>query len=229
MNNHFTEIVKYYYREAGMDILRRAVASMHCTTLRRVILSPNAIPIHAQNCSTTFITGRLTPTQATPSGGCMLLLGAGKSVVMQTLCQRLQEAGRFGGSFFFKRGHMTCSNAKVLFVTLAYQLALNRHELMGAIEQSIEKDLLVLGRAMGLVLRSDSPPAETPEGTASSTQATGLVLNTPISGVEEGDIQGNDGSATEEIRSPQTQEGEFTVSETGDMIIFATTRFKMAL
>ncbi|KAJ6570489.1 hypothetical protein DFH09DRAFT_1464208, partial [Mycena vulgaris] len=49
--------------------------------------------------------------------------GAGKSTVMQSLCERLQEAGRLGGSLFFKRGHPTRGNAKVLFATLAYRLA----------------------------------------------------------------------------------------------------------
>ncbi|KAJ7450420.1 hypothetical protein FB451DRAFT_993699, partial [Mycena latifolia] len=41
--------------------------------------------------------------------------GAGKSAIMQTLCQRLHDAGRLGGSFFFKRSHITRGNAKVLF------------------------------------------------------------------------------------------------------------------
>ncbi|KAJ7855877.1 hypothetical protein B0H14DRAFT_3448701 [Mycena olivaceomarginata] len=33
--------------------------------------------------------------------------GAEKSTIMQTLCQQLQDAGRLGGAFFFKRGHTT--------------------------------------------------------------------------------------------------------------------------
>ncbi|KAJ7093805.1 hypothetical protein C8R44DRAFT_561741, partial [Mycena epipterygia] len=41
--------------------------------------------------------------------------GAGKSAIMQSLCQRLHEAGHLGGSFFFKQDHTTCGNAKVLF------------------------------------------------------------------------------------------------------------------
>ncbi|KAJ7644645.1 hypothetical protein FB45DRAFT_824785 [Roridomyces roridus] len=50
--------------------------------------------------------------------------GAGKSAVMQTLSQRLQDAGQLGGSFFFKRGDPTRGSGRVLFATLAYQLAL---------------------------------------------------------------------------------------------------------
>ncbi|KAJ7727080.1 hypothetical protein B0H16DRAFT_1735344 [Mycena metata] len=79
--------------------------------------------------------------------------GAGKSAVMQTMCQRLQDAGRLGGSFFFKRGHPTCGNAKVLFATLAYQLALHRHELNTPISRIAEMDPSVLGRSMDVQLR----------------------------------------------------------------------------
>ncbi|KAF8183267.1 hypothetical protein K438DRAFT_2164362, partial [Mycena galopus ATCC 62051] len=80
--------------------------------------------------------------------------GAGKSAVMQTLCQRLQDAGRLGGSFFFKGDHKTCGNAKMLFATLAYQLALNRRELKGPISRSVETDPSVLGRGMDVQLRT---------------------------------------------------------------------------
>ncbi|KAJ7608365.1 hypothetical protein FB45DRAFT_1129576, partial [Roridomyces roridus] len=50
--------------------------------------------------------------------------GAGKSAVMQTLCQRLYDAGQLGGSFFFKRDHPTRGSGRFLFATLAYQLAM---------------------------------------------------------------------------------------------------------
>ncbi|KAJ6491050.1 hypothetical protein C8R45DRAFT_825970 [Mycena sanguinolenta] len=78
--------------------------------------------------------------------------GAGKSAVMQTLCQRLQDTGQLGGSFFFKRGHQNCSNATKLFATLAYQLALHRRELKSLISQSIESNPSVLGRGMDVQL-----------------------------------------------------------------------------
>ncbi|KAJ7328988.1 hypothetical protein DFH08DRAFT_652888, partial [Mycena albidolilacea] len=80
--------------------------------------------------------------------------GAGKSAVMQTLCRRLEESGWLGGSFFFKRGHSTCGSAKVLFPTLAYQLAFHRHELMGPISRSVERDLSVVGRCMDVQLKN---------------------------------------------------------------------------
>ncbi|KAJ6555332.1 hypothetical protein DFH09DRAFT_923966, partial [Mycena vulgaris] len=79
--------------------------------------------------------------------------GAGKSAIMQSLCQRLEDARRLGGSFFFKRGHPTRGNAKVLFATLAYQLALSNRHLKPLISRAIEDDPSVMGRQMGVKLR----------------------------------------------------------------------------
>ncbi|KAJ7617903.1 hypothetical protein FB45DRAFT_216065 [Roridomyces roridus] len=64
--------------------------------------------------------------------------GAGKSAVMQTLSQRLEDAGRLGGSYFFKRGHSTRSNGRVLFATLAYQLAIFETSLKSPISSMVE-------------------------------------------------------------------------------------------
>ncbi|KAJ7668111.1 hypothetical protein B0H17DRAFT_908367, partial [Mycena rosella] len=80
--------------------------------------------------------------------------GAGKSAIMQTLSRRLQEARRLGGAFFFKRGHTIRGDAKVLFATLAYQLALHHHELNAPISRSAETDPSVIGREMDVQLRS---------------------------------------------------------------------------
>ncbi|KAJ7718611.1 hypothetical protein B0H14DRAFT_2481722 [Mycena olivaceomarginata] len=88
---------------------------------------------------------------------------------MQTLCERLQDAGRLCGSFFFKRGDQTRGNAKVLFATLAYQLAICRHELKSLVSRNVETDPSILGRDMDVQLhtliiepckwvQNDSPP-----------------------------------------------------------------------
>ncbi|KAJ6580463.1 hypothetical protein DFH09DRAFT_912548 [Mycena vulgaris] len=95
--------------------------------------------------------------------------GAGKSAVMQTLCERLQDAGQICGSFFFKRGDQMRGNAKVLFATLAYQLSLCRHELKALISLNVDIDPSVLRRGMDVQLctlivepckwvQNDSPP-----------------------------------------------------------------------
>ncbi|KAJ7469911.1 hypothetical protein B0H11DRAFT_1386938 [Mycena galericulata] len=74
--------------------------------------------------------------------------GAGKSAIMQTLSRRLQDAGRLGGSFFFKRGHRTRGNAQVLFATLAYQLAIHNRRLRSLISKTVEDDPSVVARRM---------------------------------------------------------------------------------
>ncbi|KAJ6526764.1 hypothetical protein B0H19DRAFT_1335433, partial [Mycena capillaripes] len=73
---------------------------------------------------------------------------------MQSLCRRLHDVGRLGGSFFFRRGHKTCGDAKMLFMTLAAQLALSRPELKSRISHSIEMDPSIVGRHMDVQLRS---------------------------------------------------------------------------
>ncbi|KAJ7248315.1 hypothetical protein C8J57DRAFT_1189539 [Mycena rebaudengoi] len=63
--------------------------------------------------------------------------GAGKSAIMRTLSERLADAGLLGGSFFFKRGHITRGNAQKLFSTLSYQLAHNIRHLRGPISKIV--------------------------------------------------------------------------------------------
>ncbi|KAF7347052.1 putative nwd2 protein [Mycena venus] len=74
--------------------------------------------------------------------------GAGKSAVAQSLCQELKKEGRLGGSFFFKRGHQSRGNAKRLFPTLAYQLALLLPEVQQLISQTIERDPAIVDRSL---------------------------------------------------------------------------------
>ncbi|KAJ7639640.1 hypothetical protein DFH06DRAFT_640155, partial [Mycena polygramma] len=79
--------------------------------------------------------------------------GAGKSAIMQTLCQRLQTAGLLAGSFFFKRGHPTRGNATLLFATLAYQLAIHNRTLKSLISETVEQDPSIVRRSMASQLR----------------------------------------------------------------------------
>ncbi|KAJ7846210.1 hypothetical protein B0H14DRAFT_3454533 [Mycena olivaceomarginata] len=79
--------------------------------------------------------------------------GAGKSAIMQTLCQKLQNTGRLDGAFFFKRGHTTRGNGKSLFATLAYQVALNNRGLKPLISRTAEDDPSVVARHMDVQLR----------------------------------------------------------------------------
>ncbi|KAF9067159.1 hypothetical protein BDP27DRAFT_1423180 [Rhodocollybia butyracea] len=74
--------------------------------------------------------------------------GAGKSAIMRTLSRQLQSAGWLGGCFFFKRGHLTRGNAKVLSVTIAYQLAISVPWLKGPISQVVEADPSILAKSI---------------------------------------------------------------------------------
>ncbi|KAF7328288.1 putative nwd2 protein [Mycena sanguinolenta] len=80
--------------------------------------------------------------------------GAGKSAVMQTLAGQLKGAGVLGGSFFFKRGHATRGNAKTLFATIAYQLALSVPSLRTPISQIVENDLSIIALSIEVQLRA---------------------------------------------------------------------------
>ncbi|KAJ7616037.1 hypothetical protein FB45DRAFT_1064193 [Roridomyces roridus] len=79
--------------------------------------------------------------------------GAGKSAIMQAIALRLQEAGLLGGSFFFQRGHPTRGNARVLFATLAYQLALQVQDLKPLIAGAVEKDPSLVGSSLAAQLK----------------------------------------------------------------------------
>jgi hypothetical protein len=78
--------------------------------------------------------------------------GAGKSAVAQSVCQKLKEEGRLGGSFFFKRGHPSRGNAKKLFPTIAYQLAFLLPELKQHISRTIENDPAIVDRSLSTQL-----------------------------------------------------------------------------
>ncbi|KAJ7022953.1 hypothetical protein C8F04DRAFT_1402064 [Mycena alexandri] len=78
--------------------------------------------------------------------------GAGKSAIMQTLCRQLQDTGRLGGAFVFKRDHPTRGNAKVLFTTLGYQLGLNSEDWKALISEITELDPSIVGREMQVQL-----------------------------------------------------------------------------
>ncbi|KAJ7605373.1 hypothetical protein DFH06DRAFT_1113177 [Mycena polygramma] len=73
--------------------------------------------------------------------------GAGKSATMWSLCERLEKTGRLGGTFFFKRGHPTRGNAKALFSTIAYRLALLVPWLSSPIQNAVERDPTVVASA----------------------------------------------------------------------------------
>ncbi|KAJ7500902.1 hypothetical protein B0H11DRAFT_769759 [Mycena galericulata] len=144
----------YNQGEAGIHILHSSVA------LEALYNSAESFPQPRCHPETrTELLDKLYQWATGPQKACSIQwlhgpAGAGKSAVMRTLCQRLQDNGQLSGSFFFKRGHTTRGNAKMLFATLAYQLALHRPELREPISQIVERDPSILAREMDVQLRT---------------------------------------------------------------------------
>ncbi|KAJ7722069.1 hypothetical protein DFH07DRAFT_1007248 [Mycena maculata] len=74
--------------------------------------------------------------------------GVGKSAIAQMFAGDCQSRNRLGASFFFRRGHPRRGTWNNLFPTIAYQLAHSVSELFLPIQQAVENDKLVVGRAM---------------------------------------------------------------------------------
>ncbi|KAF9001356.1 hypothetical protein BDQ17DRAFT_1244580 [Cyathus striatus] len=66
--------------------------------------------------------------------------GAGKSCIARSTCEKADEAGLIGASFFFWRCADDRNNAQKLFTTIAYQLATKSDELAKYIAAAIEHD-----------------------------------------------------------------------------------------
>jgi hypothetical protein len=82
--------------------------------------------------------------------------GAGKSAIAQALCHKLEADGRLGGSFFFKQGHPSRGNGNKLFVTIAYQLSLQKSHpaLKNAILHAVRENPSILHRSLSVQLQS---------------------------------------------------------------------------
>jgi hypothetical protein len=79
--------------------------------------------------------------------------GAGKSAVMKTLSERLQDAQRLGATFFFKHSHPTRGKGDALFATIAFQLAINIPELKQPLSRIVEDNPMIVSRAIGVQLQ----------------------------------------------------------------------------
>jgi hypothetical protein len=61
-----------------------------------------------------------------------------------------QQRGQLAASFFFRRGHEKRGTWKGLFATIAYQLATSFPAFDLPVQQAVEKDKLIVGRAMAI-------------------------------------------------------------------------------
>ncbi|KAJ7202559.1 hypothetical protein GGX14DRAFT_523834 [Mycena pura] len=150
------ENVHHYHSgetEISMDILHRAATLDALYDSAASFPQPRCHPeTRTQMIDTLY---DWTSGNSSPHAICWLYgpAGAGKSAIMQTLCRRLQENGRLGGSFFFKRGHPTRGNAQALFATLAYQLALQNSDMKQLILRRVEENPTVVARDLEIQLR----------------------------------------------------------------------------
>jgi hypothetical protein len=72
--------------------------------------------------------------------------GTGKSTISRTVAQKLDDDGLLGASFFFKRGRADRSHAKLLFPTIARQLADLFPDIAHAIAAALDQDSLLCDR-----------------------------------------------------------------------------------
>ncbi|KAK7005421.1 NACHT domain-containing protein [Favolaschia claudopus] len=74
--------------------------------------------------------------------------GTEKSAIAQSLCEALQDQTSLGGSFFFKRGHLSRGNAARLWPTIAYQLARSSPSFKAAIATRLTSDPALVNKSL---------------------------------------------------------------------------------
>ncbi|KAJ6551006.1 hypothetical protein DFH09DRAFT_988569, partial [Mycena vulgaris] len=136
------------YGESGMDLLYRHVAMEALHNSGERFEEPAC---HPGTRAAILEQLGLWSTDTSPESTIMWLhgcAGAGKSAIAQMFAGNIQREGRLGASFFFKRGHMKRGTWHSLIPTISYQLAISVPALLLPIQQAVEHDKLVVGRAM---------------------------------------------------------------------------------
>ncbi|KAE9398497.1 hypothetical protein BT96DRAFT_32880 [Gymnopus androsaceus JB14] len=139
--------------ESGINILHRAVALEALHDWAESFPQPRC---HPETRTKMLKTLRDWSLQTDPRSRILWLYGpagAGKSAIMQTVFRELQNEGRLGACFFFKRGHATRGNAKTLFSTIAYQLAIGDDCLKASISKIMEANPSIVARSMEIQLQ----------------------------------------------------------------------------
>ncbi|KJA20442.1 hypothetical protein HYPSUDRAFT_1092317, partial [Hypholoma sublateritium FD-334 SS-4] len=80
--------------------------------------------------------------------------GAGKSAIMQTMAEILEELGILGGSFFFFRGAAQRNEKTHLIATLAYQLTQKVPSLVPYISTAMDNDPAIFTRTLETQMRT---------------------------------------------------------------------------
>ncbi|KAJ7722065.1 hypothetical protein DFH07DRAFT_294224 [Mycena maculata] len=150
-NHTFTSVggnVVTSYGETGMNILYRYVAMEALHDSGERFPEPACHP----GTRTQILEDlRAWSIDTTPESTLLWLYGSagvGKSAIAQMFAGDCQSRNHLGASFFFRRGHPRRGTWNNLFPTIAYQLAHSVSELFLPIQQAVENDKLVVGRAM---------------------------------------------------------------------------------
>ncbi|KAJ7805594.1 hypothetical protein B0H14DRAFT_2526677 [Mycena olivaceomarginata] len=145
-----TQLSVTSYGESGIDLLYRHVAMEALHDSGERFPEPACYPgtrtatmeeLHSWSTDTS------TENTILWLHGCA---GAGKSAIAQMFAKSLQTEGRLGASFFFQRGHSKRGTWHSLIPTIAYQLATSVTELLLPIQQAVEGDKLIVGRALAI-------------------------------------------------------------------------------
>ncbi|KAJ7779552.1 hypothetical protein B0H14DRAFT_3164231 [Mycena olivaceomarginata] len=145
-----TQLSVTSYGESGIDLLYRHVAMEALHDSGERFLEPACHPgTRTATMEMLHLWSTDTSTESTILWlhGCA---GAGKSAIAQMFAKSLQTEGRLGASFFFQRGHLKRGTWHSLIPTIAYQLATSITELLLPIQQAVEGDKLVIGRALAI-------------------------------------------------------------------------------
>ncbi|CAA7267838.1 unnamed protein product [Cyclocybe aegerita] len=79
--------------------------------------------------------------------------GCGKTAISQTICELCQATRALGGSFFFSRHSHGRNNSTLLFVTIAYQLAVAIPEVGVRISEIVANDPSIVTKSIDVQLR----------------------------------------------------------------------------
>ncbi|KAJ7098988.1 hypothetical protein C8R44DRAFT_859589 [Mycena epipterygia] len=143
-----TQLSVSSYGESGIDILYRYVVmeALHDSVER--FPEPAC---HPGTRTQILEQLRLWSVDTSPKSALLWLHGSagmGKSAIAQMFAGNCQQEGRLGASFFFRRGHPKRGTWHGLIITIAYQLAKSIPEFLLPLQQAMEADKLVVGRAL---------------------------------------------------------------------------------
>ncbi|KAJ7830230.1 hypothetical protein B0H14DRAFT_3464983 [Mycena olivaceomarginata] len=160
--------------QSSLNVLYHAAANDASHTAGERYNEPGCHPETRKDIIADLLTRALRDD---PSGSILWVhgpAGAGKSALMQSLCEELAKKGRLAGSFFFKRGHPSRGRAMKLFPTIAYQVAFLSPQLKGALGACIANDPAIVDKQPSKQLQK---PVVEPYGATAPTQTLVVVID----------------------------------------------------